>query len=164
MRHHGDTDPVIFHLGRDPGEKFPLGKNSQDYKRALASISNIVKSRQLMNTAYKSDKIDLLQNIDRGWHQVSLSWRFVTRLWWTGHLPDVRWNFFTLFFWSQILRTILFTGTRPVPAQAGVSALQVLLATLGCSVYSELFRLQHSCTIAIFLLFCCTLIFSEIQN
>ena len=66
MRHHGDTDPVIFHLGRDPGEKFPLGKNSQDYKRALASISNIVKSRQLMNTAYKSDKIDLLQNIDRG--------------------------------------------------------------------------------------------------
>ena len=44
MRHHGDTDPVIFHLGRDPGEKFPLGKNSPDYKRALASISNIVKS------------------------------------------------------------------------------------------------------------------------
>ena len=60
MRHHGDTDPVIFHLGRDPGEKFPLGKNSQDYKRALASISNIVKSRQFINTVYKSNKIDLL--------------------------------------------------------------------------------------------------------
>ena len=61
MRHHGDTDPVIFHLGRDPGEKFPLGKNSQDYKRALASISNIVKSRQLIrNTVSQNNKIDLL--------------------------------------------------------------------------------------------------------
>ena len=48
MRHHGDTDPVIFHLGRDPGEKFPLRKNFQDYKEALASITDIVKSRHLL--------------------------------------------------------------------------------------------------------------------
>ena len=47
MRHHGDTDPVLFHLGRDPGEKFPLNKNNREYKDALGRITNIVKSSHL---------------------------------------------------------------------------------------------------------------------
>ena len=44
MRHHGDGHPVLFHLGRDPGEKFPLNKNTREYKEALGRITNIVKS------------------------------------------------------------------------------------------------------------------------
>ena len=51
-------------------------------------------------------------------------------------------------------------GTWPVSAQARFSAVQVLLASLSLaaavlrSVYHKLFRLQHSCTIISFLLFC----------
>ena len=42
MRHHGDQHPVIFHLGRDPGEKFPLNQNTKEYKMALGTITAIV--------------------------------------------------------------------------------------------------------------------------
>ena len=48
MRHHGDKTPVIFHLGRDPGERYPLGVHTQEYKRALMSISKVVAG---MNTS-----------------------------------------------------------------------------------------------------------------
>ena len=47
MRHHGDQHPVIFHLGRDPGEKFPLNQNTREYKMALGTITAIVDGRNI---------------------------------------------------------------------------------------------------------------------
>ena len=51
MRHHGDKTPVIFHLRRDPGERYPLGAKTQEYKEALMSISKVVAG---MNTSPNS--------------------------------------------------------------------------------------------------------------
>lgn len=40
------TSPVIIHLGRDPGEKYPLKSDSEEYKQALQNISKIVMEHQ----------------------------------------------------------------------------------------------------------------------
>ena len=45
MRHQGDLTPVIFHLDRDPGEKFPLSSKSQEYQSALTQILSIVQGK-----------------------------------------------------------------------------------------------------------------------
>ena len=45
-RHHGDLSPVIFHLGRDPGERFPLPSSSPEYRAALAEILKRVKDHR----------------------------------------------------------------------------------------------------------------------
>ena len=42
MRHHGDLSPIMFHLGRDPGERFPLSPQSTEYKTALTNILRVV--------------------------------------------------------------------------------------------------------------------------
>ncbi|XP_078367421.1 N-acetylgalactosamine-6-sulfatase-like [Oculina patagonica] len=36
------TAPVLFHLGRDPGEKYPIRSSSQEYKEAMEMISKLV--------------------------------------------------------------------------------------------------------------------------
>ena len=46
MRHHGDLSPVIFHLGRDPGERFPLRPDSGEYQGALANILRMVETHR----------------------------------------------------------------------------------------------------------------------
>ncbi|XP_077503485.1 N-acetylgalactosamine-6-sulfatase-like isoform X2 [Amblyomma americanum] len=33
--------PVLFHLGRDPGEKYPLNPKSEEYRKSMASILSI---------------------------------------------------------------------------------------------------------------------------
>ena len=32
-RYHGELSPVMFHLGRDPGETFPLTLDSAEYRQ-----------------------------------------------------------------------------------------------------------------------------------
>ena len=46
MRDHGQDTPVMFHLGRDPGERFPLRRSSREYQTALARILRIVEDHQ----------------------------------------------------------------------------------------------------------------------
>ena len=46
MRHHGDLSPVMFHLGRDPGERFPLRSDSVEYKTALVQILRTVEDHR----------------------------------------------------------------------------------------------------------------------
>jgi len=46
MRHHGDLSPVMFHLGRDPGERFPLKTQSEEYKAALSNILKVVEGHR----------------------------------------------------------------------------------------------------------------------
>ncbi|XP_054714239.1 N-acetylgalactosamine-6-sulfatase-like [Uloborus diversus] len=36
-------EPVLFHLGRDPGEKFPISSSYNEYKKAVSVIMNEVK-------------------------------------------------------------------------------------------------------------------------
>uniref|UniRef100_A0A673A7U9 N-acetylgalactosamine-6-sulfatase n=1 Tax=Sphaeramia orbicularis TaxID=375764 RepID=A0A673A7U9_9TELE len=47
---HNQTEhtmqPLIFHLGRDPGEKFPLSVLSNEYQDALGRISSVVEQHQ----------------------------------------------------------------------------------------------------------------------
>lgn len=47
MRDHGQDTPVIFHLGRDPGERFPLRSSSREYQTALARILRIVEGKMV---------------------------------------------------------------------------------------------------------------------
>ena len=58
MRHHGDKTPVIFHLGRDPGERYSLGTKTREYKEALISISKVVAG---MNTSPNSPLMNVLR-------------------------------------------------------------------------------------------------------
>ena len=46
MRDHGAQSPVMFHLGRDPGERFPLNPKSHEYQTALTTILKIVEGHQ----------------------------------------------------------------------------------------------------------------------
>ncbi|XP_065888604.1 N-acetylgalactosamine-6-sulfatase-like isoform X1 [Dysidea avara] len=39
-------DPVIFHLGRDPGEKYPLKKGSKEYSEAFQLVDPIVQEHK----------------------------------------------------------------------------------------------------------------------
>merc|ERR1719154_308133 len=41
MRNHGQS-PVIFHLRRDPGERYPLGQATKEYKTVLLKMNEIV--------------------------------------------------------------------------------------------------------------------------
>ena len=45
MRNHGE-EPIVFHLGRDPGERFPLGKNTKEYRTVIAQIQKIVEEHK----------------------------------------------------------------------------------------------------------------------
>uniref|UniRef100_A0A3Q2TJR3 N-acetylgalactosamine-6-sulfatase n=1 Tax=Fundulus heteroclitus TaxID=8078 RepID=A0A3Q2TJR3_FUNHE len=38
--------PIIFHLGRDPGEKYPLSVLSKEYQEVLRSVSAVVQQHQ----------------------------------------------------------------------------------------------------------------------
>uniref|UniRef100_A0A3B5L8K6 Galactosamine (N-acetyl)-6-sulfatase n=1 Tax=Xiphophorus couchianus TaxID=32473 RepID=A0A3B5L8K6_9TELE len=38
--------PLIFHLGRDPGEKYPLSVLSKEYQEVLCSVSAVVRQHQ----------------------------------------------------------------------------------------------------------------------
>ena len=40
MRDHGEW-PVIFHLGRDPGERYPLGQGTKEYRTVLIRMKGI---------------------------------------------------------------------------------------------------------------------------
>ena len=36
------SQPIIFHLGRDPGEKYPIGVKSDEYKAAWQELKKHV--------------------------------------------------------------------------------------------------------------------------
>ncbi|KAK5915456.1 hypothetical protein CesoFtcFv8_001045 [Champsocephalus esox] len=38
--------PILFHLGRDPGEKFPISVSSHEYQKVLSSISPVVEQHK----------------------------------------------------------------------------------------------------------------------
>ena len=41
MRNHGEM-PVIFHLGRDAGERYPVGQATKEYKTVLLKMEEII--------------------------------------------------------------------------------------------------------------------------
>ncbi|KAL3065597.1 hypothetical protein OYC64_015703 [Pagothenia borchgrevinki] len=38
--------PILFHLGRDPGEKFPISASSHEYQKVLSRISPVVEQHK----------------------------------------------------------------------------------------------------------------------
>lgn len=38
--------PLLFHLGRDPGEKYPLSFASEEYQQAVEHISGLVQQHK----------------------------------------------------------------------------------------------------------------------
>ena len=42
---HGST-PVLYHLGRDPGEKYPIGKESDEYKTVTPALLKIAQKHK----------------------------------------------------------------------------------------------------------------------
>ena len=45
MRNHGDH-PVIFHLGRDPGERFPLSRETKEYRTVVETVKTVVEDHR----------------------------------------------------------------------------------------------------------------------
>ena len=47
---HNQTDhsnqPIIFHLGRDPGEKYPISTRSSEYKSVWTELKVLVNKHQ----------------------------------------------------------------------------------------------------------------------
>ncbi|XP_033626135.1 N-acetylgalactosamine-6-sulfatase-like isoform X2 [Asterias rubens] len=40
------SSPLLFHLGRDPGEKYPISNSTQEYKDVIIEIMNVVKDHK----------------------------------------------------------------------------------------------------------------------
>ncbi|XP_075045137.1 N-acetylgalactosamine-6-sulfatase isoform X2 [Mixophyes fleayi] len=41
-----DINPLLFHLGRDPGEKYPISVRSTEYQSAMSVISSVVRQHK----------------------------------------------------------------------------------------------------------------------